>query len=213
MAGSHPDAAGPVPGAGPVNRRRLESHAELVAPYLLNKVLVRGDRAGRIVEVEAYTGPDDPASHAFRGETARNRSMFGPAGHAYVYFTYGMHWCANVVCGPPGTAHAVLLRALAPLDGLERMRADRPAARRDVDLCNGPAKLCQALGITGDDDAADLLAGGGGIVLVDDGVPPPDRPGNGPRVGISVATERPYRWWVEGDPCVSRARPGALTRH
>ena len=129
-----------------------------------------------------------------------------------MYFTYGMHWCVNVVCSPPGEAQAVLIRALHPLDGLDAMRAARPAARRDIDLCNGPAKLCQALGITGADGGSDLLDGRGPLLLVDDGVDPPARPGNGPRIGISVATERALRWWVPDDPSVSRTRVRALTR-
>ncbi len=201
-----------TPARTPLDRRDLAGDAPSVAPTLLNKVLVRGGRAGRIVEVEAYTGADDPASHAYRGETARNAVMFGPPGRCYVYFTYGMHWCANVVCGPPGKAHAVLIRALHPLDGLEAMRTARPAARRDVDLCNGPAKLCQALGITGADGGSDLLDGSGPLLLADDGVDPPIRPGNGVRIGISVATERALRWWVPDDPSVSPTRVHALTR-
>jgi len=202
----------PAPRVGPLDRRRLAGTATDVAPTLLNKLLVAGERSGRIVEVEAYEGGDDPASHAFRGPTRRNAVMFGPAGHLYVYFTYGMHWCANVVCGPPGEARAVLVRALAPVGGLEAMRTARRAATRDRDLCNGPAKLCQALGITGADDGVDLLAGDSAIMLLDDGVPPPRTPGNGPRVGISVATERRMRWWVGNEPSVSKSRPGALTR-
>ncbi|HUZ43156.1 MAG TPA: DNA-3-methyladenine glycosylase [Acidimicrobiales bacterium] len=179
-----------------------------VAPQLLNKVLACGDRAGRIVEVEAYRGGEDPASHAYKGPTARNASMFGPPGHLYVYFTYGMHWCANVVCRPEGTAEAVLLRALSPLAGVEQMRASRPLARRDRDLCSGPARLCQALGIDRDYDGADLVrADGRGVAVLDDGTPPPDVPGAGQRIGISVAQDRPWRWWVTGDPNLSRRDP------
>jgi DNA-3-methyladenine glycosylase len=175
-----------------------------VAPWLLNKVLVRGDRAGRIVEVEAYKGALDPASHAYRGLTPRTAVMFGPAGYLYVYFTYGMHWCANVVCGSKGEAGALLIRALVPLRGLDEMRAARPAARRDRDLCNGPAKLCQALGITGADNGLDLLARPASVVrVVDDGTPPPERPAQGRRIGISVGTEEPWRFWVAGEECVS----------
>jgi len=168
-----------------------------VAPWLLNKVLARGPRAGRIVEVEAYKGKQDAASHAYGGLTRRTEVMFGPPGHLYVYFTYGMHWCANVVCGPEGLAAAVLIRALVPLRGVEQMRLARVAARRDRDLCNGPAKLCQALGITGADNGADLLARPGriaGVRLVDDGMAPPERPAQGLRIGISVAKEEPWRF-------------------
>jgi DNA-3-methyladenine glycosylase len=169
-----------------------------VAPDLLNKLLVVGDRAGRIVEVEAYAGVADPASHAFRGQTRRNATMFGPPGHLYVYFTYGMHWCANVVTSEPGTAGAVLIRALEPVRGISEMAAARPAARRPRDVANGPAKLCQALGIDGGLDGADLTTGAGFVVVVDDGTPPPAQAATGPRVGISVATEVPWRYWVRG---------------
>jgi len=177
-----------------------------VAPRLLNKVLVRGDRAGRIVEVEAYRGGDDPASHAYRGPTRRNATMFGPPGRLYVYFTYGMHWCANAVCMPEGSPQAVLLRALAPVAGIDAMRTARPGARSERDLASGPAKLCQAMGITGTDDGADLVGGEDGLQLVDDGVPPPECPGVSGRVGIRLAGDRPWRWWVPDDPHVSRAR-------
>ena len=182
-----------------------------VAPALLHKVLVVGDRAVRIVEVEAYAGGDDPASHAYRGRTARNATMFGPPGHLYVYFTYGMHWCANAVCGPAGSSSAVLVRAGAPLVGMEAMFAVRPAARRERDLCSGPAKLCQALGVDRAFDGADLAHPGHvghhrSVTILDDGTPPPRRPGRSPRIGIRVAVDVPWRWFVAGDPNVSRAR-------
>ena len=186
-------------------RGDLEGNPVAVAPWLLNKVLSVGDRAGRIVEVEAYHGANDAASHAYRGLTPRTAIMFGPAGFLYVYFTYGMHWCANVVCGPDGEAAAVLIRALAPLSGLEAMRAARPKARRDLDLCNGPAKLCQALGISGADNGTDLLRHAKvGVRLLDDGTPPPRRPARGPRIGIREATGRRWRFWVPGEANVSR---------
>jgi DNA-3-methyladenine glycosylase len=177
----------------------------VVAPELLNKVLVHGGRAGRIVEVEAYRGADDPASHAFRGPTARTEVVFGPPGHLYVYFTYGMHWCANAVTSADGEAGAVLIRALAPLRGLSEMRASRPAARRLVDLANGPAKACQALAIDGTFDGADLVRADRAVTIVDDGVPPPPSPVVGPRVGISVAVDRPWRFSVPEDP--HRSKP------
>ena len=181
--------------------------AREVAPALLNKVLVGpGGRSGRIVETEAYCGSIDPGSHAFRGPTARNATMFGRPGLLYVYFTYGMHWCVNAVCGSEGVGVAVLLRALAPLDGVEAMRAARgPAARRDRDLCNGPAKLAQALGLTGAHDGADLVTGDQGVTIVDDGTPPPAAPGNGVRIGLAVGKghEHPWRWWVPDDPHIS----------
>ncbi len=189
-----------------MQRSDLEENPVVVAPRLLNKVLVNGDRSGRIVEVEAYHGANDAASHAYRGLTPRTAVMFGPPGFLYVYFTYGMHWCANVVCGPDGEAAAVLVRALAPLTDLEAMRVARPAARTDRELCNGPAKLCQALGIGGADNGTDLLAvAPGTVALRDDGSPPPRRPGRGTRIGIKEATEKRWRFWVPGDPHVSRA--------
>ena len=178
-----------------------------LAPLLLNKLLARGDRVGRIVEVEAYAGAADPASHAFRGRTARNATMFGPPGHLYVYFSYGTHFCANVVCGEDGEASAVLLRGLTPVTGLEEMRAARgPAARLDRDLCSGPGKLCQALGLDRSFDGADLVTGDRGVAVLDDGTPPPLRPGVSGRVGLSVAADVPWRFYVPAAVGVSRAR-------
>jgi DNA-3-methyladenine glycosylase len=182
-----------------------------VAPALLNKVLVHdgpdGRCAMRIVEVEAYRGADDPASHAFRGPTRRNATMFGPPGHLYVYFTYGMHWCANVVTGTRGAANAVLLRAGAPLEGLAAMRARRPAARRERELGAGPARLAAALGITGADDGADLVRGP--LRILDDGVAPPAAPEWTPRVGIREGRghDHPWRCLVPGDVHASRTGP------
>ena len=181
-----------------------------LGPLLLNKLLVRGTRVGRIVEVEAYRGGDDPASHAFRGPTRRNAVMFGPPGHLYVYFTYGMHWCANVVCGPEGTADAVLLRAVSPVAGLPVMRRARPPGTTDRNLTSGPAKLCQAFGITAAQDGADLVTAHGGLTLRQDGVPPPPHPGISARVGIRLAADRPWRWWVPDDPYVSPGRPRSI---
>jgi DNA-3-methyladenine glycosylase len=189
-----------------IGRSLLDQDPSTVAPLLLNTLLLHGRRVARIVEVEAYHGSLDPASHAYRGQTRRNTTMFGPSGYLYVYFTYGMHWCANVVCGPVGQAGAVLLRAGFPVAGSDEMWAARPSARRERDLCSGPAKLCQAMGLDGTFDGADLVAGDRGVRLCTDGTPPPPRVGNGPRIGISAASERPWRWWVEGDPNVSVRR-------
>jgi DNA-3-methyladenine glycosylase len=197
-----------------VDRSFYRRDPRAVAPELLGKLLVRTDesglvRAGRIVEVEAYCGGEDPGSHAYRGETARNRTMFGPPGGLYVYFTYGMHWCGNVVCGEEGVGVAVLLRALAPVAGVEAMWAARPAARRERDLCSGPAKLCQALGLDRAFDGADLVTGDRGVVVADDGTPPPPDPVQATRIGLSAGAEHPWRWYVPGDPNVSvpTARP------
>ena len=206
----------------------------MVAPELLNKLLVRGGRVARIVEVEAYCGAEDPGSHAFRGPTVRNATMFGPAGHLYVYFTYGMHFCANVVCGPEGEASAVLLRGLTPVAGREEMRQGRGARadtafgprrpstafgprrpstafgpRRpwtDQELCSGPAKLCQAFGIDRSFDGADLVTGDLGVTVVDDAVPPPPAPGVSGRIGLSVAGDLPWRFYVPGALGLSRRR-------
>jgi DNA-3-methyladenine glycosylase len=215
----------------PLPRSAYRVRSVELAPWLLGKVVVRraagggaeavngsdpvessepgaacGLRAGRIVEVEAYRS-DDPASHSFRGPTARTGVMFGPAGHLYVYFSYGVHWCANVVCGDDGDGQAVLLRALEPLAGLEAMFASRPRARRTEDLCSGPGKLTQALAIGREHDGADLVGGDRGVWLVDDGMPPPAEPGVSRRVGISVAVDRQWRWFVPGNPHVSRRPP------
>lgn len=190
---------------GPLARVFYARDSRIVATDLLNKVLVAGECSARIVEVEAYCGEEDPGSHGFRGETPRTRVMFGPAGHLYVYFSYGMHWCANAVCGEVGESSAVLLRAAAPLTGLDLMRGRRgPAARRDRDLCSGPAKLCQAFGIAKAHDGADLVTGDLGVRILDDGTPPPAAPVVTRRIGLSAGVEHEWRWLVPGDPSVSR---------
>jgi DNA-3-methyladenine glycosylase len=190
-------------------RRRLprsfyRRDPRVVAPELLGKVLVRGRLSARIVEVEAYCGGEDPGSHAYRGRTPRNASMFGPPGGLYVYFTYGMHWCANAVCGEDGEGVAVLLRAATPLTGLDEMRARRPAARSDRDLCRGPARLCQAFGLDRAFDGADLPTADLGVTVVEDGVPPPAVPAVTTRIGLSAGADLPWRWCVPGDRCLSR---------
>lgn len=188
----------------------LARDPRLVAPELLGHVLRCGARAGRIVEVEAYCGAEDPASHTYRGRTARNATMFGRAGLLYVYRSYGLHWCANVVCGDEGEGVAVLLRALRPVSGLEEMRAARSRGRRpealpvpDRDLCRGPGRLTQALGLEGGHDGADLLVPDGPVRLEDDGWRP-EAVEQGLRVGITAAADRPWRWWERGAPELSR---------
>ncbi len=196
-----------------------------VAAELLGCVLehdtAEGRVAVRLAEVEAYEGMADPASHAYRGQTARNAVMFGPPGHAYVYFTYGMHFCVNLVCGPVGTPSALLLRAGRVIDGVplaaQRRLAGRPGAAvpAERDLARGPARLCQALGIDRAQDGADVcdpvsplrirpapLAGDGGP-----SASPLAAVSRGPRVGVSSAADRPWRFWLTGDPTVSDYRP------
>jgi DNA-3-methyladenine glycosylase len=198
-----------------------------VAPDLLGCVFWASSPAGlvavRLVEVEAYEGPDDPASHAFRGKSARNAVMFGSPGHAYVYFTYGMHFCVNLVCQPARRAEAVLLRAGQVVAGLDLASGRRaagngdPAAEngrrqlRELDLARGPARLCQALGIDRALDGADVCAAGSPL-----GIGPASASwpaigtaeiSTGPRVGVSQAADRPWRYWLAGDGHVSVYRP------
>ena len=189
--------------------RLLAGHAVEVAPRLLGAVLrVRGVSV-RLTEVEAYGGAgEDPGSHAFRGPGRRNATMFGPAGRLYVYFTYGMHWCANVVCGPEGAASAVLLRAGEIVEGVEAARERRVSARRDAELARGPARLTVALGITGADDGADLA---GPEIRLDPVPGAPQSWSAGPRTGVSGpggdALAFPWRFWLPGEPSVSPYRP------
>ncbi len=188
----------------------LSDRALSAAPRLLGALLRRQSTEGavtvRITEVEAYSGDgSDPAAHTHRGHTSRNQVMFGPSGTLYVYFSYGMHWCANVVCAPPGAGEAVLLRAGQVVEGIQLARGRRPAARRDDDLARGPARLTQALGITGVDNGESLLGPGSGLSLrLGDPPTPAAQVRAGPRVGITKAADLPWRFWVDGDPTVSR---------
>jgi DNA-3-methyladenine glycosylase len=202
------------PSTDPENLRHiLSGDARDLAPLLLGAVLTHESREGpvsvRLTEVEAYLGPEDslhpdPGSHTYRGPTPRNAPMFGPAGHLYVYFTYGMHHCTNIVCGPPGVASALLLRAGEIVDGLELARKRRHTSRTAADLASGPARLAKALGLTTADSGRDALAQPFALVLPP--LPPPAI-SSGPRVGVSGAggsDEYPWRYWITGDPTVSR---------
>ncbi|MET3948842.1 DNA-3-methyladenine glycosylase [Arthrobacter sp. UYCu512] len=222
MSETPPDSA---PGRGfPATGLRglLSADARQVAPLLLGAVLTHEGPDGlvsvRISEVEAYLGPHDsqhpdPGSHTFRGATARNAPMFGPAGHLYVYLSYGMHHCANIVCGPLGEASAVLLRAGMIVAGEDLALTRRPTSKSARELASGPARLATALGITTADTGRDALVAPFRLEL-------PDLPAvdvsSGPRVGVSGAggsRDYPWRFWVTGDPTVSRykaakVRPG-----
>ena len=182
-------------------RPTLEVARDLLGKELLWKG-AEGPMGGTIVEVEAYLGAADPASHAFRGETARNRSMFGDAGHAYVYFTYGMHHCLNVVTESAGTPHAVLLRALFPTTGIARWRAARPDLPL-AKIASGPGRICRALGLTRAHDGLDLTRS---ALIVRPGRGEPGPIAQGPRIGIRLARAAPYRFWLAGHPAVSGPR-------
>ncbi|WP_372730150.1 DNA-3-methyladenine glycosylase [Nocardioides sp.] len=175
-----------------------------VAPRLLGAVVRHGEVAVRLTEVEAYAGADDPGSHAYRSRTPRNEVMFGPAGHLYTYFSYGMHVCANVVTGLPGTASAVLLRAGEIVEGHDVARSRRGSST-ERDLARGPARLCQALGITLEHGGVDLLAGP--VLLELDEPTAAGAVSTGPRVGLRGAPDRPWRFWITGESTVSAYRP------
>jgi DNA-3-methyladenine glycosylase len=176
-----------------------------VARDLLGAVLVHDRVALRLTEVEAYAGGHDPASHAFRGETARNAVMFGPPGHAYVYFTYGMHFCVNLVGGPAGHASAVLLRAGEITDGIALARLRRPGSS-DRDLARGPARLTKALGLDRSHNGLDVTSSSSPLRVCAGEPVPDDAVRRGPRVGVSSAAELPWRLWIDGEPTVSTYR-------
>ncbi|WUJ71655.1 DNA-3-methyladenine glycosylase [Kribbella soli] len=221
-----------------MRRSLLDGPVLEVAPKLLGMLVSsttdEGTVVARLTEVEAYDGPNDPGSHAYRGETPRNAIMFGPPGFLYVYFTYGMHFCMNVVVGPPGKPSAVLLRAGEIIEGVELARArrgqpavekvafnqagvrqagvrqgpvvKRPKADPDRDLARGPARLCVALGIRGEGNGTDLLAKDSPIQLLR-GPGFDGEPSTGPRVGLREAADRAWRFWIPGNPTVSPYRP------
>ena len=199
-----------------ISRDFFARHSVQVAPELLGCVLEHQTAAGlvavELTEVEAYEGETDPASHAYRGKTQRNAVMYGPPGHAYVYFTYGMHFCVNLVCLPAGSASAVLLRAGTVTEGEGLARARRAKSAAEVasrDLARGPARLCQALGIDRSLDGADVCAAESPLRIRSPGARRADRSAkiiSGPRVGIAQAAEVPWRFWLDGEPSVSAYR-------
>jgi DNA-3-methyladenine glycosylase len=201
----------------PAIREFFDRPVLTVAPALLGCVLVHeteeGLVAAEIVEVEAYRGESDPASHAFRGKTPRNAVMFGEPGHAYVYFTYGMHFCVNLVCQPVGEPSAVLLRAGRVVEGAGLAEVRRGAGERAVaerELARGPARLCQALGIGRAQNGADVCDPAGPLRLLapaDSGGLGAMSIGRGPRVGVREGAEVDWRFWVAGEPAVSAYRP------
>lgn len=183
-----------------------------VAPDLLGRTLLRRTAEGtielRLTEVEAYAGDIDPGSHAYRGRTARNDVMFGPPGHAYVYFTYGMWHCLNLVCGPVGRASGVLLRAGEVREGKDQVRERRVSARHDKELAKGPARLATGLDVDRGLNGTDVCGGDDSPLAVLTGTPPPgDQVRNGPRTGVGgEGAPHPWRFWIDGDPTVSPYR-------
>ncbi|MGA5565326.1 DNA-3-methyladenine glycosylase [Streptomyces platensis] len=201
-----------VPEPMPLSRDFFDRPVVDVAPDLLGRTLLRNTPEGpitlRLTEVEAYDGETDPGSHAYRGRTARNAAMFGPPGHAYVYFIYGMWFSLNVVCGPEGKASGVLLRAGEILTGTPLAAGRRPKARSSNELAKGPARLATALDIDRTLDSTDLCTGGGAPLSLLAGEPPaPERVRNGPRTGVGGdGADHPWRYWIADDPTVSPYR-------
>ena len=184
-----------------IPRRFFARSVHEVAPELIGVTLLVDGVGGPIVEVEAYD-QEDPASHGYRGRTARNASMFGPPGHAYVYRSYGIHWCLNLVCEEEGSAAAVLVRALEPTHGVDRMQERRRAENARL-LCAGPGRLCEALGLTGEHDGLPLDRPPFELRLPG----APVEVAAAPRIGISRAAERPWRYVLAGSPFLSRGLP------
>ncbi|MEU2241954.1 DNA-3-methyladenine glycosylase [Streptomyces sp. NPDC018338] len=201
-----------IPSRTPLPRAFFDRPVLEVAPDLLGRSLVRTSPEGRmelrLTEVEAYAGAIDPGSHAFRGRTARNAVMFGPPGHAYVYFTYGMWHCLNLVCGPEGEASGVLLRAGEILTGAEQARPRRRSARSDTELAKGPARLATALDIALSLNGTDTCAGPEAPLSLLTGTPPPPHDiSSGPRTGVGGdGAPHPWRFWIKNDPTVSPYR-------
>ncbi|WP_328376238.1 DNA-3-methyladenine glycosylase [Streptomyces sp. NBC_01020] len=200
------------PDRTPLPRDFFERSVLEVAPDLLGRTLVRRTPDGpvelRLTEVEAYAGEVDPGSHAYRGRTARNEVMFGPPGHVYVYFTYGMWHCMNLVCGPEGRASGVLLRGGEVTAGAELVRERRPSARHDRELAKGPARLATGLDVDRSLNGADVCAPGEAVLSILTGTPPhPDLVRSGPRTGVGGAgAHQPWRFWIDSDPTVSPYR-------
>ncbi|MFF9396490.1 DNA-3-methyladenine glycosylase [Streptomyces griseoluteus] len=201
-----------LPDRTPLPRDFFDRPVLEVAPDLLGRLVVRttpdGPIALRLTEVEAYDGPNDPGSHAYRGRTPRNEVMFGPPGHVYVYFTYGMWHCMNLVCGPEDTASGVLLRAGEIVEGAELTRERRLSARNDKELAKGPARLATALDVDRSLDGTDACTTGDTPIRVLTGTPvPPDQVRSGPRTGVAGdGGVHPWRFWVADDPTVSPYR-------
>lgn len=201
----------------PLPREFFARPSDQVAPDLLGCVIEHQTADGLVAvalaEVEAYSGEADPASHAFRGRTARNEVMYGPPGHVYVYFTYGMHFCMNLVCQPEGDASAVLLRGGRVIEGVPLARARRGVAR-DLDLARGPARLCEALGIDRSQNGADVTGSASALQVFAAPLPvPAQNISRGPRVGVSRAADIRWRFWIAGDAAVSPYRQYAPKRN
>jgi DNA-3-methyladenine glycosylase len=191
---------------------KLDGPVDQIAPTLLGAVLRANGVGVRLTEVEAYAGESDPGSHAFRGRTPRTEVMFGPPGHAYIYFTYGMHWCMNIVCGDDGVASAALVRAGEVIEGLDIARSRRPRSN-DRDLARGPARLTQALAIDGSYGGADLFDRSSPVRLTLGPGVDPALVRRGPRVGVGGAgASTPWRFWLADEPTVSVYRPAVPRR-